>query len=115
MSVVWVAYPKWRWVCVLACGSVVVGLVGMDYHFVGDVVAGAFLGSVTGMYASHFFRLDQGSARSSDPAVLPCPPPTDAKKTPPDLSSGGARMNGTAGREQSQSGRDESCTLRAAS
>jgi membrane-associated phospholipid phosphatase len=87
LSVAWVAYPKWRWLCVLACGSVVVGLVGMDYHFVGDVVAGAFLGSVTGMYSAHFFRLDQGSARSSDPAV-PCPPPTEAKEPPPDRTAG---------------------------
>jgi membrane-associated phospholipid phosphatase len=58
VSVVWIAYPGWRWLCVLAAGSVVVGLVGMDYHFVGDIIAGAFLGSITGMYTAHFFRLD---------------------------------------------------------
>jgi membrane-associated phospholipid phosphatase len=68
-AVVWVAYPRWRWLCVLACGSVAVGLVGMDYHFVGDVVAGAFLGSVTGMYASHFFHLGGGSVGWPDPGA----------------------------------------------
>jgi hypothetical protein len=30
----------------------------MNYHFVGDIMAGAGLGSITGMYAAHFFRLD---------------------------------------------------------
>ncbi len=61
MSVLWIVYPRWRPVCVLLCGSVMVGLVGMNYHFVGDVVAGAFLGSITGRYAVHFFGLDRRS------------------------------------------------------
>src|SRR5262249_40141909 len=31
-AVYWVAYPRWRWVCVLAPAAVVVGLIGMNYH-----------------------------------------------------------------------------------
>jgi membrane-associated phospholipid phosphatase len=58
MSVLWIAYPRWRWLYVVACASVIVGLLGMNYHFVGDVVGGAFVGAVAGMYAAHFFRLD---------------------------------------------------------
>ena len=64
MAVAWVAFPGGRWLWVLACGSVVVGLLGMNYHFVGDVVAGAFVGSVTGRYAAHFFRLGGAGAES---------------------------------------------------
>jgi membrane-associated phospholipid phosphatase len=63
MAVIWIAYPRWRWLSVLVCGAVVIGLVGMDYHFVGDVVGGAFAGSITGRYAAHFGRLD-GTSRA---------------------------------------------------
>jgi membrane-associated phospholipid phosphatase len=62
MAVVWVAYPRWRWLCVLVAGSVVVGLLGMNYHFVGDVIAGGCLAGITGVYAAHFFRLDGSPA-----------------------------------------------------
>src|SRR5262249_20897615 len=41
-AVVWIAYPRWRWAAVVATVAVVIGLLGMDYHFVGDVVAGSF-------------------------------------------------------------------------
>jgi membrane-associated phospholipid phosphatase len=57
MSVVWLAYPRWWWLCVALCGSVIFGLVGMNYHFVGDTGGGAYLGSVTGMYAAGGFCL----------------------------------------------------------
>ena len=33
------------------------GLVGMDYHFVGDVVAGGFVGGIVGAYTAHFAGL----------------------------------------------------------
>jgi membrane-associated phospholipid phosphatase len=69
LSVVWIAAPRWRWLCVLGCGSVIVGLVGMNYHFVGDVIGGAGLGTITGMYAAHFFQLD-----SSGPLTPPAQP-----------------------------------------
>ncbi|HEY7309952.1 MAG TPA: phosphatase PAP2 family protein [Gemmataceae bacterium] len=55
--VIGVAYPRWVWLCVLAAASVVVGLVGMNYHFVGDTIGGTFLGAWTGMYAARFFRV----------------------------------------------------------
>ena len=51
MSVLWLWLPaRWRWLPVVPCALVIVGLLGMDYHFLGDVVAGAFMGSVCGMY-----------------------------------------------------------------
>jgi membrane-associated phospholipid phosphatase len=49
-SVFWVALPRWRWVCVLLAAPMLVALVGMDYHFVGDVVAGSVLGGIVGAW-----------------------------------------------------------------
>jgi membrane-associated phospholipid phosphatase len=51
-TVVWLAYPRWRWACVLASSAVPVGLIGMDYHFVSDVIAGGFLGAIVGVYTA---------------------------------------------------------------
>jgi membrane-associated phospholipid phosphatase len=59
-AVVWIAYPAWRWVCVLASAAVVTGLLGMDYHFVSDVIAGGFLGSTVGTYAAYLSGLKEG-------------------------------------------------------
>jgi membrane-associated phospholipid phosphatase len=53
VAVVWVAYPRWRWACIAATASVAIGLVGMNYHFVGDVIAGGFVGGIVGVYAAH--------------------------------------------------------------
>jgi membrane-associated phospholipid phosphatase len=49
----WIAYPRWRWFCVLASVAVAVGLLGMNYHFVSDVIAGGFVGAVLGAYTAH--------------------------------------------------------------
>ena len=51
-AVVWIAYPRWRWACVLATAAVTAGLLGMDYHFVGDVLAGGFVGGIVGAYTA---------------------------------------------------------------
>ena len=50
-AVLWVAYPKLRPLWILTVLAVVVGLIGADYHFVSDIVAGAFLGTTTGWLA----------------------------------------------------------------
>ncbi|MCK9366228.1 MAG: phosphatase PAP2 family protein [Metallibacterium scheffleri] len=50
MSVLWLAAPRLRWLAALLCAAVIVGLLGMDYHFLGDIVAGAFLAGVCGLY-----------------------------------------------------------------
>ncbi len=54
ISVAWIVWPRWRWLWALAAASVIVGLIGSDYHFTGDVVAGAFLGSITGAFVARF-------------------------------------------------------------
>jgi membrane-associated phospholipid phosphatase len=49
-AVVWIAYPNLRWLCILASVIEGVALIGMNYHFVGDVVGGGFLGGVVGAW-----------------------------------------------------------------
>jgi membrane-associated phospholipid phosphatase len=61
LTVVWVAYPRWRWFCIVWYATVIIGLVGMNYHFVGDVIGGAGLGGIIGMYTAHFFGFDSST------------------------------------------------------
>jgi membrane-associated phospholipid phosphatase len=59
VAVYWIASPRWRWLGLVATIAVVVGLIGMNYHFVGDVIAGGFVGGIVGMYVAYFFGLDR--------------------------------------------------------
>jgi membrane-associated phospholipid phosphatase len=51
MTVLWLCYPRWRVLYALVVGLVVVGLIGSDFHFLGDIAAGAFVGASTGWLA----------------------------------------------------------------
>lgn len=51
-AAVWAAYPRLWWACGLWVLSVAAGLIGMNYHFVGDVVAGGFVGGLVGVYTA---------------------------------------------------------------
>src|SRR5215212_795015 len=57
-SVFWLAMPRWRWLCVVLGVPMLVALVGMDYHFVGDVVAGSTLGAIVGAWAARLSSLN---------------------------------------------------------
>jgi membrane-associated phospholipid phosphatase len=48
MSVLWICYPRFRLLYAICMAAVAIGLVGADFHFLGDVIAGAFLGISTG-------------------------------------------------------------------
>ena len=52
MSVLWLCYPRWRALYAVVVGLVVVGLLGSDFHFLGDIVAGGFVGASTGWLAA---------------------------------------------------------------
>ena len=65
-SILWIAYPKLRWLAVLAAATMVVALVGNNYHFVGDCVAGAFLGSIGGAWTAHLLGLQANTVRDSE-------------------------------------------------
>jgi membrane-associated phospholipid phosphatase len=48
----WIAIPKWRALWIVLCAPMLVSLVAMNYHFVGDVVAGGVLGGIVGAWAA---------------------------------------------------------------
>jgi membrane-associated phospholipid phosphatase len=48
MSVLWICYPRLRPMYAICIAAVAIGLVGADFHFLSDVIAGAFLGITTG-------------------------------------------------------------------
>jgi membrane-associated phospholipid phosphatase len=57
ISILWLSLPRWRWLYALAGIALCAALVVLNYHFVGDVIAGAMLGSITGCYATRVFQL----------------------------------------------------------
>lgn len=55
-TVFWLAYPRGRWAWALVAAPMLVALVAMNYHFVGDVIAGSVLGGIVGAYAAALWR-----------------------------------------------------------
>ncbi|HEV2957634.1 MAG TPA: phosphatase PAP2 family protein [Xanthobacteraceae bacterium] len=51
MMVLWLCYPRWRALYAVVVGLVIIGLIGSDFHFLSDVVAGGFVGASTGWLA----------------------------------------------------------------
>jgi membrane-associated phospholipid phosphatase len=64
LAAIWCAAPRWRWICAMAAIAEAIGLVGMNYHFVSDVIAGGFLGAIVGFYVAFFCGVmpEDGSA-----------------------------------------------------
>ena len=53
ISVFWIYYPQLRVIYLTIMLAVLVGLVGADFHFLSDCIAGAFLGVSIGLMASN--------------------------------------------------------------
>ena len=47
MGVLWLRLPRWRPLYALLIAATAIGLVGMDFHFLSDIVAGFCLGTAT--------------------------------------------------------------------
>ena len=62
LAVLWVKWPQLRWLWALLWLDVAVGLIGADYHWLSDIVAGSFLGAAVGVVAA---RLRSGDQRTS--------------------------------------------------
>lgn len=56
VSVLWIWYPKLQWLCAIAGLAVGAGLVGADYHFLSDVIAGTFVGISSGWMVSAIWK-----------------------------------------------------------
>jgi membrane-associated phospholipid phosphatase len=67
MTVLWIAYPRLWPLYALLIALVAIGLVGANYHFIGDVVAGGFVGAAIGLVA--FVLWEAGGQRSPGPPV----------------------------------------------
>ena len=67
VAVLWSRAPRWRLVLLTPVALVVAGLFGADYHFVGDMVAGLYLGVACGIGALALLREPDGTR-------LPPPP-----------------------------------------
>jgi membrane-associated phospholipid phosphatase len=50
MSVLWICYPRFRSLYAVAIVVVAIGLIGADFHFLSDVIAGGFLGTSIGWF-----------------------------------------------------------------
>lgn len=48
VSVLWFAYPNYRVLYAVVIAAVLIGLIGANYHFLSDTIAGGFLGWCTG-------------------------------------------------------------------
>jgi membrane-associated phospholipid phosphatase len=51
LGVLWFTMPRARWLCATLAVPMLVALVAMNYHFVGDVVAGTVLGGIIAAWA----------------------------------------------------------------
>ena len=58
-SVLWIAYPKLRALWALVVLAVAVGLIGANYHFLGDIIAGGFVGVSTGWMLMAMWKVRQ--------------------------------------------------------
>jgi membrane-associated phospholipid phosphatase len=57
MTVLWIMCPKLRWLSVFMCTVVVVGLLGCNFHFPSDIVAGAFIGIISAVFVLHVSQI----------------------------------------------------------
>ena len=57
-AIVWLIAIPGSWVILAVLGlPMLISLVAMNYHFVGDVIAGSVLGGIVATYATHLARL----------------------------------------------------------
>jgi membrane-associated phospholipid phosphatase len=72
-TVWWIAIPRGRWLLIAVCAPMLASLVAMNYHFVGDVIAGGCLGGIVGAYAARLANLDSSDGSSLPTPVVPNP------------------------------------------
>jgi membrane-associated phospholipid phosphatase len=63
ITVLWIYYPKWRPLYALAVVAVGVGPIGANYHFLGDVISGGFVGISSGWMLTSLWKAHQHFAQ----------------------------------------------------
>lgn len=56
MAMLWLFYPHLRVLAVIITLLVAMGLIGLYYHFVSDVIAGGFLGGIVAYYVALYYK-----------------------------------------------------------
>ncbi len=64
-SVFWLTMPRAHWLYAILAVPMLLSLIGMNYHFVGDVIAGSTLGAIVGSYAVAFSGLLDADVKTS--------------------------------------------------
>jgi membrane-associated phospholipid phosphatase len=49
ISVLWLSWPRWCWIYPVPVALVAIGLLGADYHWLSDIIAGCYLGTAVGV------------------------------------------------------------------
>lgn|SRR5512139_818311 len=57
ISVLWIYYPAWRTLYALAVFAVAIGLIGANFHFLSDVIAGGFVGISSGWMLTSLWKV----------------------------------------------------------
>ncbi len=55
-SVLWIYFPKARTLYILGALAVAIGLIGANYHFLSDVIAGSFVGVSSGWMVTSLWK-----------------------------------------------------------
>lgn len=79
VTVLWICYPRFRVVYALLVAAVVVGLIGANFHYLSDIIAGGFLGASVAIVAVRLAGLvpvahaaaEAGRARAEPPELTP--------------------------------------------
>jgi membrane-associated phospholipid phosphatase len=51
-------FPRWRWLAAVPMAIVAIGMIGANYHWVSDLIAGGFLGTAVAVAAHRLGRRD---------------------------------------------------------
>ncbi|MBV9523320.1 MAG: phosphatase PAP2 family protein [Alphaproteobacteria bacterium] len=62
-AVLWICWPRLRWLYAATVALVVIGLLGADFHWLSDTIAGGFLGSAAGATAAAVGRAARPEGR----------------------------------------------------
>ena len=67
MAVLWFCYPRFRALYALCMVAVAVGLVGANFHFLGDVIAGTYVGISAGWLVVTLWEMGERQVRPQMP------------------------------------------------